>query len=111
MSQYILTALNMQDNNNLTPKPFFIELTCVCVLNVFLSLSLPHANVWFSLSAWEERRWYNDTVTPVLHLLPFLTLCCLSADALHALAHITVTLLPAFIEKAGLKCFTDYVVT
>ncbi len=51
------------------------------------SLSLPHANVWFSLSAREERRWYNDTVTPILHLLPFLSLHCSSADALHALVH------------------------
>lgn len=50
-------------------------------MNVCLSLSLPHAYVWFSLSAWEERRWYNDTVTPALHLI-------LSVEALPVLAHI-----------------------
>lgn len=64
------------------------NVTCLCVLNVFLLLSLHHANVWLSLSAWEEWRWYNDIVTLTLHLLPSLTLCCSSADALHALAHI-----------------------
>lgn len=58
----------------------------VCTERVFHSL--PHAIVWFSLSAWEERRWYNDIVIPFVHLLFSLTLWCFSANALHALAHI-----------------------
>ena len=58
----------------------------LCVLNVSSTLSLPHANVWLSLSAWKERRWYNNTVPPYVILLPFLALCYFSA--MHALAHI-----------------------
>lgn len=73
---------------------FMWNLKCMCVCWYWkcLSLSLPHANVWFSFSAWEERRRYNDTVTPVLHLQPYHSLCCFSADALHALAPINNSL-------------------